>query len=385
MALRYQPLNENLTNFSNTKVLGKGFISHKAFVAMSDFFSNALDLRTVSNFLKQLEIADIGYKNQITVNHVPENTISNDKFNPPLPVDPQFVTGDILRTFKLGNKDGFVPLETNRTLGSLSSSASYRGSAYYPLYELLWKRNVTNVYDISGNVATRGESALSDFQNNISVGLPNKSNGYSYSPNTVLTNATSASSGTIRVNQNGYYRLICVAGGGGGSNSFGGAGAGIHCILRLAPGVTYSYTVGAGGKGADPYVRNNDGANGSNSTFSGTGVSITCGGGIRRQGRRNGGGGGNTGNLSYSITNEHVLIARTTNGVQSNASFITGNSSGAGAGGQSQPDDKGAGYAGKTGLVKVEYLGILYPSNDSNSNNVSNYEFMNKSSLYMKL
>jgi hypothetical protein len=30
-------------------------------------------------------------------------------------------------------------------------------------------------------------------------------------------------------------------------------------------------------------------------------------------------------------------------------------------------------------------LGILYPSNDSNSNNVSNYEFMNKSSLYMKL
>ena len=272
IALRYQPLNENLTNFSNTKVLGKGFISHKAFVAMSDFFANSLDLRTVSNFLKQLEIADIGYKNQVTVNHVPENTISNDKFNPPLPVDPQFVTGDLLQTFKLGNKDGFISLEENRTLGALSSSASYRGSAYYPLYELLWQRNVTDVYDISGNVATRGESALSDFQNNISVGLPVKSEALDFKVNKNVISTTGTTAQNVTLNRGGYYRIAVVGGGGGGATATkhsrgatGGSGAGFVGIVKLDAG-NYTMTAGAGAAASGSY--NYNGYNGSASTFS---------------------------------------------------------------------------------------------------------------------
>ena len=396
IASRYQPLHENLTNFSNTKVLGKGFISHKAFVAMSDFFANALDLRTVSNFLKQLEIADIGYKNQITVNHVPENTITNDKFNPPLPVDPQFVTGDLLQTFKLGNKDSFIALEENRTLGALSSSASYRGSEYYPLYELLWQRNITDVYDISENVATRGESALSDFQNNISVGLPVKSEVLDFKVNENVISTTGTTAQNVTLNRGGYYRIAVVGGGGGGATATkhsrgatGGSGAGFVGIVKLDAG-NYTMTAGAGAAASGGY--NYNGYNGGASTFTvGTEktVLISAGGGT---GGVTDSRGGYAGTLTISDSLQIVSSEVRSNGNAGTGWY--GGSGGAGGasvysgygkGGDGGYIQWGSGYAGNSGFVELRYLGVEIPSDSNNSNNLNIESYLNGISVYIKI
>ena len=157
---------------------------------------------------------------------------------------------------------------------------------------------------------------------------------------------------TLTIKEDGDYNIWCIGGGGGGSNGTGGAGAGVNLITRLVAG-TYTIVIGAGGAGAGAYVRNNDGKNGTDSSITGNGCSIIAGGGIRRRGRRNGGGGGETGTLQYSNTQPITIIERTTDGEVTNISLLTKDTSGAGAGGLNQPNDTGAGYAGKDGYIKI--------------------------------
>ena len=160
------------------------------------------------------------------------------------------------------------------------------------------------------------------------------------------------SSGTFNVTTSREFYISLYGGGGGGSNNFGGRGAGIKAYINLPKGNS-SYTIGTGGAGASAYVRNNNGYSGSQSTFTADGVSITCGGGTGRNGRRNGGAGGLTGNLSYSITQTHSIKEKTTNGQEIGVSYQTNDYSGYGAGGQPQSEDTYAGYAGKNGGVEV--------------------------------
>ena len=171
----------------------------------------------------------------------------------------------------------------------------------------------------------------------------------------VVFESSSTGSYTINITEEEEYEITIVGGGGGGSNNFGGAGAGIRFRARLSVG-SYSGSIGNGGAGAPAYVRNNDGQTGGATTFNGQDISITCNGGIRRQGRRNGGGGGNTGTLVYNIGITYNILARTSDGVETPYGLLGSNYSAKGSGGQPQGSDTGAGYAGQSGYVCVRKL-----------------------------
>ena len=177
-----------------------------------------------------------------------------------------------------------------------------------------------------------------------------------YEIGTILLEKTVAGTFSVDI-KTGFYDIYCIGGGGGGSNSFGGAGAGIHAHAKLLEG-TYTCVVGNAGGGAGAYVRNNNGAAGGASSINGISVSITANGGAGRNGRRNGGGGGTTGTLIYMFEESNSVIDRTTDGASTNVSFLDGTTDGAGAGGVAQGNDKGAGYAGKVGYIKISYYGL---------------------------
>lgn len=183
-----------------------------------------------------------------------------------------------------------------------------------------------------------------------------KSHGLAYPLNTVLIEKSVAGTYSVELKA-GFYEIYCIGGGGGGSNGPGGSGAGVLLRVKLKKGI-YQCVVGIAGAGASAYVRNNNGKPGGASTLVGEGISITSNGGAGRNGRRNGGGGGTTGVLSYNITAQYKIIKRTTDNIQNALSFLTGDSSGSGAGGIAQPNDEGAGYAGKPGYIKISYIGF---------------------------
>lgn len=177
-----------------------------------------------------------------------------------------------------------------------------------------------------------------------------------YKKNQVLLEK--ATTGTFSVTlETGVYDIWCIGGGGGGSNGAGGAGAGIYVRVKLLKG-TYSCVVGAAGAGAVAYVRNNNGSAGGASSITGVSATITANGGAGRNGRRNGSGGGTTGTLTYSFKETFTIIAKTTDGQETNLSFLNNTTDGAGAGGIAQGSDTGAGYAGKVGYVKISYYGL---------------------------
>lgn len=171
----------------------------------------------------------------------------------------------------------------------------------------------------------------------------------------IIFESSSTGSYTINITEEEEYEITIVGGGGGGSNNFGGAGAGIRFRARLSVG-SYTGSIGNGGAGAPAYVRNNDGQTGGATTFNGQDISITCNGGIRRQGRRHGGGGGNTGTLVYNIGITYNILARTSDGVETPYGLLGSNYSAKGSGGQPQGSDTGAGYAGQSGYVCVRKL-----------------------------
>lgn len=177
-----------------------------------------------------------------------------------------------------------------------------------------------------------------------------------YQKNQVLLEKSAAGTFSVTL-ETGVYDIWCVGGGGGGSNGAGGAGAGIYARAKLLKG-TYSCVVGAAGAGASAYVRNNNGSAGGKSSITGASCSITANGGAGRNGRRNGGGGGTTGTLSYTFKDVNTLLGRTTDGQETNLSFLNNTTTGPGAGGIAQGNDKGAGYVGTAGYVKLTYYGL---------------------------
>lgn len=160
------------------------------------------------------------------------------------------------------------------------------------------------------------------------------------------------SSGYFNVTSSREFFVRLYGGGGGGSNNFGGRGASLYAYINLPIG-NASFSIGSGGAGAAAFVRNNNGKDGSQSTFTANGVSIVCGGGTGRKGRRNGSTGGLTGNLGYSIIHTHSINGSTTNGQQIGVSFETGDYNGFGAGGMPQSNDEGSGYPGKNGGIDI--------------------------------
>ena len=116
---------------------------------------------------------------------------------------------------------------------------------------------------------------------------------------------TTSGNGTWTI-PTGVFRckVTCVGGGGGGQNGLnykigrggGGGGLCIKVFNNLTPGSTASYTVGGGGAGADDANNHYYGANGSNTTFTWSGTTITAYGG------KDDGSGGTAANGDINIT-----------------------------------------------------------------------------------
>jgi hypothetical protein len=124
-------------------------------------------------------------------------------------------------------------------------------------------------------------SQVADFTNGIQV---NSINAYAMKTIRYLTGSgTYTTPSKLRAI---YVEAVGAGGGGGGVDGQGAstaassraAGGGGYCAkLIVSPAATYTYAVGAGGNGGA--AGNNDGATGGDTTFSGTGTSLSANGG----------------------------------------------------------------------------------------------------------
>ncbi len=175
-----------------------------------------------------------------------------------------------------------------------------------------------------------------------------------YKKNFVLFESSTPGTYSLDIKK-GLFEITICGGGGGGSNGAGGTGGTLR-VQTVLDAARYDLIIGTAGAGASAYVRNNNGYAGGVSKISGTSLTITADGGAGRNGRRNGGGGGTVGNLSFSFVNAYTASLKSTNGAEVGTSYLTGNYNGYGAGGQPQGNDTGAGYAGKNGYIKIQFI-----------------------------
>ena len=149
--------------------------------------------------------------------------------------------------------------------------------------------------DVSGN-GSSGQFLASDGDGTFSWTTPT-------SGAQVYVGQTSSGNGSFTPNSNVIYVSGVGGGGGGGkrrqdesgNNPIGSGGAGGLCIfsrVSVTAGNTYNFSVGGAGAGAtsNQNYSHQNGGNGGSTTVSGTGVSITLGGG--QGGQENGGSGG---------------------------------------------------------------------------------------------
>ena len=194
--------------------------------------------------------------------------------------------------------------------------------------------------------------------------------------------------GSYSANANETAEILIIAGGGGGGTSGGeGGGGGAGGLLyygsetpktptgsavTLASGQTYTATIGAGGTGATGYGANGgNGTVGGNSTFTGSGLSLTAavgggtggnypsngaGHGTGVDGGSGGGGGGNAsggGNQNGGNETSGQGHAGANGHIHGSGQFEGGGGGGAGAAGQSGSST--AGFQGGAGGVGLAY------------------------------
>ena len=175
--------------------------------------------------------------------------------------------------------------------------------------------------------------------------------------------ATNSGVYTFTAARDGWYDITLVGGGGGGSTSIGGGGAGLIISANLLAG-EYTISIGKGGKGANPYVRNNNGYDGEDSSFYNKDLSFVCKGGTKGYARRQGGAKGKRGVVTISSFRDYNILSKTTDNEQVNTSFITGDTSGYGAGAVKQTNDEGRGFDGVSGYCKIIMHGEKYHYED---------------------
>lgn len=258
VGIKYQPLNQNLTQYSSTTVNEMGFIAYNTFVPMSSFFISKLSV----DFVDSIELGKLAYKNSLTSLDIENSSIPEEKLSGEVQTTPVFNIGDIIPSFSPGNKSGCIKLSKSSanifTIGATASSSTYKGDKYKNLYEFLWTNyEDLQIYNSGGVITTRGESWSKDWSSNKRLALPSIKSPNEDKPKDILVE--SSQSGIIRIGKSGYYELTLVGGGGGGGAV--GAGSGGHqesCsgasggavkdgIILLEDGDIISYEVGKGG------------------------------------------------------------------------------------------------------------------------------------------
>lgn len=316
LASGYQPLNNNLTTYSDVTISEMGFVSNEE-IPVSSFFVNKL----WSGLKDNIGLAALAYKSKISQNDVADKSVNVSKLSSAVTTTPVFKVGDVIVSFNQGNKSGCVKLSKSKntvfTVGSTSSNSTYKGDLYKNLFQFIWSNKFVAIYNSNGVKASKGSSWTVDWNANKRLELPHvdmpqdgaptnktiisktmEGIGYTYNEAVNLDlltqfNSQKTISGKVTIPKNGYYRVILVGGGGGssdrapnanGASGYGGAGGYFKGVLLLNKGQVIQYQIGYGGMRGEFFSRNlhfalTSGFDGSYSRITTTNVYINCPGG----------------------------------------------------------------------------------------------------------
>lgn len=378
LTANYQPLNSNLTTYSEVSISGNGFITNE-WIPLSSFCANKL----WGAFKDNIGLGNLAYKSSLTQNEIDNNCIDISKLTSPVITEPVFKVGDVIPSFNSGNKAGCVKLSKNAntvfTVGASASSSTYLGVTYKNLFEFVWKHLNTNIYNSNGVSTVKGNNWEIDWNNNKRLELP----CFDIPSNNVPSEKKITSgTGNFKVSKSGYYEVTLVGGGGGGAGNSAGtqghqslccgaAGAGFKGTILLNQNDTITYVIGSGGSKGNAQTDwgqgKSQGGNGGNSTLTVNGTKyLTCGGGQGGECNSNKGNRGNGwirplpsgGSVTIHVNNKFTNVTSvkggdgkgtpTSNVIQTNGPFNNDYGKGGSAQGfgNNAPSKLGNGYGG---------------------------------------
>lgn len=180
MKAKYQPLNETLTSMSPLTATGAGLIGTSAFYPVGAFGRNALlSVSSAGALRTALGLGKLALLSTATPDTIQEGTITEDKLASDFVLQPEFTTGDVVMSVRQTARAGWIKLGSSGldTIGV--SGATYSGTTYKKLYDVLWKRADCVILTAGDELTSKGESSDSDWADNKKIRLKNSS----YNPN----------------------------------------------------------------------------------------------------------------------------------------------------------------------------------------------------------
>lgn len=172
VAALYQPLNDNLTAFSNVSSQSNAVPFFIKDGEMSTFQLTTLGKNILGSANAQavrtlLGLSALATKSKIENSDITDDTITLEKLAfTPISAEHAFKTGDIKEVFSYaGNEDGWIDMTVNSSIGSSTSNASYKGAQYHDLFVLLWNW-IGDSFSISSG---KGASAEADWTENKTI------------------------------------------------------------------------------------------------------------------------------------------------------------------------------------------------------------------------
>lgn len=172
VAALYQPLNNNLTAFSNVSPESNAvpfFIKdgEMSTFQLTTLGKNILGAENAQEVRTLLSLSALATKSKIENSDITDDTITLEKLAfTPISAEHAFKTGDIKEVFSYaGNEDGWIDMTVNSSIGSSASTASYKGAQYHDLFLLLWNW-IGESFSISSG---KGNSAEADWTENKTI------------------------------------------------------------------------------------------------------------------------------------------------------------------------------------------------------------------------
>lgn len=175
MKAKYQSLNDTLTSMSPLTATGSGLIGTTAFYPVGAFGRNALlSVSSAGALRTALGLGKLALLSTAAPDTIQEGTITEDKLSSDFVLQPEFTTGDEVMSVRQTARAGWIKLNTAGTDTIGVSGATYSGSTYKKLYDVLWKRADCVILTVGGEVTTKGESSDSDWADNKKIRLKKK-------------------------------------------------------------------------------------------------------------------------------------------------------------------------------------------------------------------